>query len=168
MKCEEIQAVLFDYMARELGESRSELVREHLRRCPVCSRAAAEIQETLTLLETDSKRVTDIPGTLSDEHRKRVIRSIAHPVLDSIYRHHTLVSIIAAIVAVTVVFFTVKYVTSRLPDRPQPGPPVKIKPGYPEEQGDIPGMLPSESAGSGPDLFESSGFGCRSSGDIRC
>jgi predicted anti-sigma-YlaC factor YlaD len=127
MKCEEIQGVLFDYMTHELGESRSELVREHLRRCPDCRRTAAEIQETLTLLETDSRQLSLIPESLSDEHRRRVIRSIAHPILDWIYRHHRLVSILTAIVAVTVAIFAIKHVASRIQDPPESGPPVIIR-----------------------------------------
>jgi len=127
MKCEEIQGVLFDFMTRELGESRSELVREHLRGCPVCTRSAAEIQETLTLLETDSRQQSQIPESLSDEHRKRVIRSITHPILDWIYRHHKLVSIVAAIVAITGAFLGIKHFASRTIDPPESGPPVMIR-----------------------------------------
>ena len=132
MKCEEIQDALFDYMARELGESRSELVREHLRRCAACSRAASEIQETLSLLETDSRQASDIPEALSDEHRKRVIRSIAHPILDWSYRHHGLVSTVVAMAAVTLAFFVLKHATSRSREPPESGPPVMIKHGDPD------------------------------------
>ena len=45
-RCEETRPALFEYMTRELGSNRSELVREHLRHCHDCSLEAREIQTT--------------------------------------------------------------------------------------------------------------------------
>ena len=97
MNCEEIQAVLFDYMTRELGTARSELVREHLRKCPDCRVAAAEIQATLDALRSVSEAEPEIPERLSDERRQRITRAVTHPFVDWMYRHHVAFSIIAAI-----------------------------------------------------------------------
>ena len=137
MKCEELKEVLFDYMTRELGGSRSDLVRKHLRKCPDCSHTASEIEETLTLLQNDSKQVSHIPETLSDEHRKRVIRSITHPILDWMYRYHRLVSTITAIVVIAAVYFLVTRISSRITESPESGPPVMIRHDDPESPGAV-------------------------------
>ena len=75
MKCEDIQALLTDYMTRELGESQSALVREHLRMCPVCQNAAREITEAFDLLHVARKVGAGRPDRLSDERRARIRRA---------------------------------------------------------------------------------------------
>ena len=100
MNCEEMQAVLFDYMTRELGAARSELVHEHLRKCPDCRASAAEIQATLDALRSVAETGPEIPERLSDERRKRITRAVMHPLLDWMYRHHVIFSIIAAIAVI--------------------------------------------------------------------
>jgi predicted anti-sigma-YlaC factor YlaD len=102
MKCEDIQEVLFDYMTRELGQARSDLVRAHLRKCSNCQAAARETQETLEFLKSVSKAQTGVPDHLSEKHRARIVRAFMHPALDWIYRHHIIVSIIVALVAIAV------------------------------------------------------------------
>jgi hypothetical protein len=104
LKCGDIREVLFEYMSRELGDARSELVREHLRRCADCQREAAEIQETLDLLHADSERRTEAAGVLSRERRRRLFRAYMHPLLDWIYEHHILVSIAVALVVISLCF----------------------------------------------------------------
>jgi predicted anti-sigma-YlaC factor YlaD len=101
-KCEEIQSVLFDYLARELGTAQSDLVREHLRRCESCRRSAADLLRTMELLRA-ADRAARAPAQLSDERRKRLVWAIMHPVLDWIYGHHMLVSIIVALLAIALV-----------------------------------------------------------------
>lgn len=100
MKCEDIQAVLFDYMSRELGGARSTLVREHLRKCDACQSSAQDIQATLDLLHSASKAETEAPEHLSDARRARIVRAFTHPVIDWIDRHHTLVSLLVALAVV--------------------------------------------------------------------
>jgi len=105
VKCGDIQDLLMEYSARELGESRSALVREHLLYCDECKDSFTEIMDTLSALEGASAAEDDLPSVLTEKHHARVIRALTHPVLDWIVVHHRLVaSIIAAIViAVTLV-----------------------------------------------------------------
>jgi len=95
LNCAEIQALLFDYMARELGEGRSDLVREHLRRCAACQKEAAEIGEMVRALHEASPDGA-IDERLTKERRKRLVRAYMHPMLDWIYCHHMMISIFAA------------------------------------------------------------------------
>jgi predicted anti-sigma-YlaC factor YlaD len=124
MKCEDIQGVLFDYMTRELGESRSDLVREHLRRCPACSRVAAQIQETRNLLQQDA--TGDLPEHLSDEHRARIVRSIMHPALDWIFRHHVTFSLIMAAIVIITALCVLRMATQIVQELPATTPEVVI------------------------------------------
>ena len=64
MPCGDIQALLYDYMNRELGGARSDLVREHLRHCPNCQKVAADIRRTTELLQAASRAESAIPGHL--------------------------------------------------------------------------------------------------------
>jgi len=102
LKCAEIQAVLFDYMARELGEGRSDLVREHLRRCADCQKEAAEISAMLEALHEGSPEGT-LEERLSDDRRKRLVRAYMHPVLDWIHSHHVMISILIALAVLVAV-----------------------------------------------------------------
>ena len=72
LKCEDIRALLLDYMTRELGDARSRLVREHLRRCPHCQQEASEIGDTLELLRAASQSPLGFAPRLSHGRRKRV------------------------------------------------------------------------------------------------
>jgi len=128
MKCEDIQGVLLDYMARELGNGRSDLVREHLRHCPECSRAAVEIQETFDLLKSASEEPRE---RLSERHRARILRSITHPILDWIYGHHIAVSLAVAVVVVIGAFCIVRAVTRVIWDPPERTASVRIGSGPP-------------------------------------
>jgi anti-sigma factor RsiW len=97
--------VLFDYMSRELGQGRSDLVREHLRRCEECQRAAAEIQQTLDLLHEASVFDRRVSAHLTDRRRDRVWRAFVHPVIHWIEVHHIAVSIAVAILVLAAVLF---------------------------------------------------------------
>ena len=94
MSCSDIQDVLFDYMTRELGDARSVLVREHVRKCESCRAAAADIQATLDLLKKASESGGDMPDRLTRKHRKRMVRAMMHPVWDWVSVNHFIVSII--------------------------------------------------------------------------
>jgi predicted anti-sigma-YlaC factor YlaD len=114
MKCDEIRDLLFDYLCRELGQARSALVREHLRKCSDCQAAAAEIQATLDVLGK-ARSATGMPDHLSPRHRARIIRASMHPVLDWVERH-VLVSIITALIAIVCLAVIAR--VFRLPDAP--------------------------------------------------
>ena len=124
--CDQIQEILFDYMARELGESRSALVYEHLRKCPDCKRVAAEMQATLEMLKGGDP-AEDMPLELSARHRRRLRRAARHPILDWLISHHWLISGITAILVVIlamVVLIRLMMMEEILPD----GVPVSLLP----------------------------------------
>ncbi len=85
MKCADIQVLLLDYMNRELGEARSNLVREHLRKCATCQAAAAEIQATLNVLRSASELDKGMPDRLSLDRRQQIIDVLSRPRVDWIY-----------------------------------------------------------------------------------
>lgn len=103
LKCEEIQELLFEYMSRELGTARSDVVREHLRKCENCRNALSEMEFTVEFLRETSK-ITAPPRRLSDKHHARLIRAMTHPVLDWIYVHHIIVSLIIALLAIGILW----------------------------------------------------------------
>lgn len=103
LNCEDIQGLLFDYMSRELGDGRSDLVREHLRKCETCRTTLAEMEFTMGFLQESSK-LNVPPSRLSDKHYARLLRALTHPVLDWIYVHHIIVSFIVALLAVAVIY----------------------------------------------------------------
>ena len=102
VRCEDIQELLFDYMSRELGQARSVLVREHLRKCEACTRQAAEIQSTLDLLSNASKEETNAPSKLTDERRKKLYWWYSHPIMLWIEQHHMIVSLIITILVLAI------------------------------------------------------------------
>ena len=105
LTCEDYQGLLFAYMSRELGDTQSILVREHIRKCDRCRAEAAEIESTLALLKSASKTEASEASHLTDERRERILRAVFHPVMDWIGRHHKMVSVVLAIVALIVTFF---------------------------------------------------------------
>lgn len=100
--CEDVMELLFDYMGRELGDSRSAFVREHLRMCPQCQASAAEIQTALDALNAERKP-EEVPEHLSDDRRRRLAWAVMHPFLDWVYRHHVAVSWVMVTVVLTAV-----------------------------------------------------------------
>ncbi|MFO7871684.1 MAG: zf-HC2 domain-containing protein [Kiritimatiellia bacterium] len=132
MKCEDIQELLFDYMTRELGQNRSDLVREHLRKCEKCRAAAAEVQTTLELLKTASRTQADVPEHLSDKHRARLRRSIKHPFIAWIEHHHIIVSVIIAGLVIATVLLAVRRMKLREEEEPLEGIPVTIRHARPD------------------------------------
>jgi anti-sigma factor RsiW len=126
MDCSEIQGVLFDYMARELGPARSNLVREHLRHCENCRRTAAEMQSTMDALRAASRLPSGVAEHLSGDRQRQLARVIMHPLLDWITTHHVLVSILAAIVAFLLGFLIISRIHVRLDDDVKEGTEVII------------------------------------------
>lgn len=109
LPCAEILPLLLEYMSRELGPSRSDLVREHLRKCESCRSAAAEIQHTFDALKSVARLPAGADERLSPERRAKVLHAVAHPVSNWIVQHHALVSIIAALVAFTLALLFVTH-----------------------------------------------------------
>jgi len=105
VRCEDIRDLLFDYMSRELGKARSELVREHIRRCEDCKRQAAEIQSTLDLLNAAGKESDHIPSRLSDERRKKLYWWYSHPIMRWIEKHHIVFSLAITLIVIAVLTF---------------------------------------------------------------
>ncbi|MBM4147706.1 MAG: hypothetical protein FJ224_01480 [Lentisphaerae bacterium] len=106
--CPDVRDVLFDYLSGELGGARSELVREHLRRCADCRSAAAELSDAAMLLKRASQRQAGVPEMLSDERKRRIRRAAEHPAMQWVVRRHVLVSLIAAVLAAAVVFLVLR------------------------------------------------------------
>lgn len=102
VRCEDIQELLFDYMSRELGQARSVLVREHLRKCEACTRQAAEIQSTLDLFSNASKEEADLPSRLTDERRKNLYWWFSHPIMLWIEKHHVLFSLAVTLIVIAI------------------------------------------------------------------
>jgi hypothetical protein len=123
--CADIQLVLFDYMSRELGPARSEYVREHLRRCPECQAAAAEIQATLELVRRADPAQDGAPQRLSEKRRQHIRWAIAHPLMDWVHSHHVIVSILVALAVTALVFAIMRNRVTWEPELP-PGIPVQI------------------------------------------
>jgi predicted anti-sigma-YlaC factor YlaD len=147
VRCEDIQTVLFDYMARELGPARSELIREHLRKCPDCQAVAAEIQSTLNLLRRDSDRTAGIPEHLSPERRRRLTWASMHPVMHWIERHHTAVSVLATLIGIALLLLLLRR-SIVWPDDTSRGIPVTI--GRPTPAGDATNAAPGPDRGKMP------------------
>lgn len=122
--CESIQGVLFDYLSRELGSARSEWVREHLRKCPDCKKAAADMQSAVDLLRKASREERGMATALSDDRRKRLRRALLHPVLDWMDRHHILASVCAALAALAVLLLLLRHVREAGDRPPEAGPTI--------------------------------------------
>lgn len=126
LKCEDIQALLFPYMTRELGQARSDVVREHVRKCPACQTAAAEVQTALDALRDSSRFDDRLPKRLSDERREHMVWVYKHPFMDWIDRHHILVSILIAAATLAAALGLVRMIENWPEDVPEPGPTVII------------------------------------------
>jgi hypothetical protein len=165
MKCDEIQPLLMSYMGRELGESQSALVREHLRRCDVCREESRQMSATLELLRA-SAGGEQLPERLSDRRRRRLMRIVTSPIMAWIDEHHTLVAILTALLTIVVAFVLLGririYITEQVPasarvimlrSRPHQPPEPRI-PAGPDEAPLLPGEFrPPEVAIPAPPLM---------------
>ena len=104
MQCEDIQGFLFDYISGELDTARSNLVREHLKKCPNCQAAAAEIREAMNVLREGSEAL-GVPKRLSEDHRKHLMWAVTHPIMDWMDRHHIITSLILAVIVTLYILF---------------------------------------------------------------
>lgn len=103
VQCEDIQAVLFDYMSRELGDKQSFLVHEHLLKCAECRREAARIERAVEFLRNDKSFAP--PQKLKSAIRRKLERVFLHPALDFIYVHRHVVAATLALLIVAVLAF---------------------------------------------------------------
>ena len=126
LNCADIRDLLFDYMSRELGESRSDLIREHLRKCPDCQARAAEIQETVDFLHRASRDEAAVPLHLTRERRAHIVWAYLHPVRDWIFHHHRLISILLTILILAITLCILRKTRFLRNDPPKPGPTVII------------------------------------------
>jgi predicted anti-sigma-YlaC factor YlaD len=139
MKCDEIRELLFDYLCHELGEGRSTLVREHLRKCPDCQAAATEMQNTLDVLGKASKS-GDVPDRLSPERRARIMRASMHPALDWIENHVAISAILAILIAAILIMLAFMFRLPALP--PEDGPSYDVTIGLPHTNAPAPQKSP--------------------------
>ena len=124
--CEDVQDVLFEYMNRELGDSRSSFVREHLRMCPACQASATEIQATLDMLNMDIAG-GEVPESLTEDRRRRLAWAVMHPFLEWIYRHHVVVSWAMVVVVLSSVLLALHIVRLDMHEKLDVTLPVSIK-----------------------------------------
>jgi len=94
--CAHIQHLLLAYLARELGDGQSQLLHEHLRHCPACSREAVGLQETIELLHGRDP-ADGVPSRLSAGRHRALQRTVTHPVLAWIFAHHWLVALLTSL-----------------------------------------------------------------------
>lgn len=125
LDCEQIQAVLMAYLARELGPGPGTLVREHLRHCSACQAEAATLSETLLALKAgDPGR--SVPAILSERGRRRVLWAWTHPLLAWCVRWHHWVSLTVALLVLLAVFAALR--RWRLSEPLPKGIPVLLEP----------------------------------------
>jgi hypothetical protein len=143
LDCSDIQAVLFDYMARELGEAQSKLVHEHIRRCPACRAEAAEIEKTMQLLcSAGCEDCDDVH--LSEDRRERIMRAVFHPIIDWIDIHHRLVSLVLMVVVLVLTIYILRNYAIFRRIRLEDGVPVNIVRELPPDNCDVWGSVGDE------------------------
>lgn len=111
--CSRIQPMLFDYLAHELGERQSLLVREHLRHCGDCTEEAAALQQTLVLMQRHDPGVS-APSALTSKRRRRLLWLMQHPFVARCLGHPRLTAFVVSVVVLTAIF--VYLLTVRYPD----------------------------------------------------
>lgn len=125
--CEKIREMLFDYQSRELGDSQSLLVREHLRHCEACSNAAAKLQQTIDLMKRHDPAAS-VPTEISPKRRRRLIWLMEHPLVATCLKHYKRTSLVVALIVLILVFLYL--LTIQYPDfmqRELPRFPVRLK-----------------------------------------
>jgi predicted anti-sigma-YlaC factor YlaD len=109
MGCDRIRPLLFDYMSRELGESRAALVREHIRHCEACQHELAAIEATVSDLRSGAAS-TKAAG-LTERRRKRLTRLASNPFLNWIDENHRLVAMLLALLSLLIILLSLRNVT---------------------------------------------------------
>ena len=161
LDCAVIRELLFSYMAHELGDGQTVLVREHLRHCESCAEEALRIQKTIELVRGNDP-ADFVSDGFSAKRRRRLLWLMEHPFVAKCLKHYRVTSLILMGIALVFIFFmmmlvkiqenkiealpSVRLITvepghSELPPigLPDPTPPI----GPPEE------LLPSGTAGAG-------------------
>lgn len=110
LKCGEIQEHLVAYLTHDLGEARTVIVREHLRKCQDCTDALNDIQTAFEALQKTKHLDADIPAHLSEEERSVVFTAVSSPLNNWLDRHHRLIAIIVTVL----IFGVVLLLLSRL------------------------------------------------------
>lgn len=98
--CEKIRDLLTAFVANELGDAQSSLIREHLRQCDSCRSAAQQIRQTFELLRAVGKLPAGTPDKLSDDRHNLIMRAYAQPVLT--WLRMNLITLISILIAVAV------------------------------------------------------------------
>ena len=129
--CDDVQELLFAYVARELGPARAAVVRGHLKDCAECRARAAEIRATLDLLKHAAPTEGAAPEHLSQERREHVFWAAAHPVREWIRQNHLAVSLVVAVLVVMVLASYVYRYQFQREDEPVQAIPVRIGLGPP-------------------------------------
>ena len=109
-KCEDIQAHLFAYITHDAGQGRTEIIKKHLENCKTCQIEAAQIKEAVSFLHDVAHTTDNIPTKLTEKRKELIVRSFMHPVLDFIYRHHIIISIVTAIITLTITLCVLRQV----------------------------------------------------------
>lgn len=131
--CARIREVLWEYLDRELGGSSAVLVREHLRRCPVCKAEAAELAKVVARLRAEDP-ARNVPAALSARGRRRVLWAWTHPVLAWCVLRHRWVSLAAVVLAFGGIFLALRH-WRMMKDPPLPGIAVDVRPAPPQTGG---------------------------------
>ncbi len=126
MKCEEVQQHLFAYLTHEISQNSSQLIKQHLSKCDNCQAEAEQIKKALDILKINADIKENIPTRLSEKRRELIIRSFMHPVLDFIYRHHIIISLIAALITIFSAFVVLWHLKIYFYDKPPAGIEVSI------------------------------------------
>ncbi len=82
MKCAQTKPLLFDYAIGELGRADSDRARKHLKKCPACKAAVAEIKGTLQALRAAARLRTG-PSRLSNRHRAQIRDSLLREAIEA-------------------------------------------------------------------------------------
>ena len=94
--------------------------------CSNCQAEAKQIKEALDFLNS-THTSENMPTRLSSKRRKLIARSFMHPILDFIYRHHIIISIITAIITIAATLCILRQVKVWHNEKLKPGISVSIK-----------------------------------------
>lgn len=79
MNCERIENQLTSYLLGDLDEQAAGRVREHLEHCEDCRALACDLEPTLDLLRGALAAPTDVPVSLTEAQRARILSTGPHP-----------------------------------------------------------------------------------------
>lgn len=122
--CESLRPLLFDYMSRELGDSRSALVREHVAHCAACRAELVAIEQAVADLRAGV--ANERAGRLSERRRKRLMRLAANPLLNWFDQYHRLVAFILTFLVLLLVLGALRLVKVQTFEPTDPGETIPI------------------------------------------